>query len=319
MKRAFRALLPALLLPVCIFMTTSGASSQGDGPAAPSARDVAEAERAFARRSVEVGWREAFLEFFADDAVSYAPDPGNAKERLRKRPPTPRPQKIILDWWPVYADVSQSGDMGLSTGPSLGYENTPERKAVYNGYYFSVWKVQPDGKWKVAIDVGVETPPPPAADAASAPLRTAPPSVWKRKRDKAHPNAGRDASAAARRELLDLERKLAGRFADGQVAAAYGGLLGEDARLHRDGVLPVVGKAAIVSHLSEKARKLDWRPTAGDAAGAGDFGYTYGAYELTAKDAAVERGYYLHVWRRDAKGRWRLTADVMHPAPPEKK
>lgn len=322
MKRASRAPLPALLPALFILMTGAGVSSQSPGgkPAA-TARDVAEAERAFARRSVETGWREAFLEFFADDAVSYAPDPGNAKERLRKRPPTPQPQKIILDWWPVFADISQSGDMGISTGPSHGYENTPERKSVYHGYYFSVWKMQPDGTWKVAIDIGVETPTPPAADAAAAPLRTAPPSAWKRRHDKARPNdaAARPASAAALDELLDLERKLANRLAGVCAAPTYGGLLREDARLHRDGVLPLVGKPAIVSHFSSKARSLTWRPAAGDASAAGDLGYTYGAYELGATDATVEKGYYLHVWRRDDKGRWQLAADVMSRTPPEQK
>lgn len=313
MKRAFRALLPALLLPPLIFMKTNdGLSQVGPGLPPNTARDVAEAERAFARRSVETGWREAFLEFFADDAVSYAPEPGNAKERLLKRPPTPQPQKVVLHWWPVYADISRSGDMGLSTGPSVAYENTPERKVVYNGYYFSVWKVQPDGKWKVAIDVGVATPPPPAADAESAPLRTAP-----------APAAGWKWLVGDRKlvisALLDDERKASRKFEGGDVAKHYGALLREGARLHREGVLPLVGKTEIAAHLAGKARKLTWRPAAGDVSHRGDFAYTYGAYELTAKDASVERGYYLHVWRRDTMAPWRLAADVMHPAPPVQK
>jgi ketosteroid isomerase-like protein len=314
MKRAPRA--PSLLpLALLIFINaTAGLSQDGGGDkSAPSPHEVAEAERAFARRSVETGWREAFLEFFADDAVSYAPDPGNAKERLRKRPPTPQPQRVILNWWPVYADVSHSGDMGLSTGPSVGYENTPERKVVYNGYYFSVWKRQPDGAWKVAIDVGVRTPAPPAADAESAPLRTAPPPAARATGMVIEP-------ALVVFSLLGEERAASRRLAaGGDLGKAYGRLVGEGARLHREGVLPLVGKDAITAHLSEKARRLKWRPAAGKVSRAGDFAYTYGSYELTARDAAVERGYYLHVWRRDAPGRWRLTADVMHPAPPEKK
>ena len=312
MKRAFRSL-PSLLLALLMFMTTNdGLSQVGPGQPAQTARDVAEAERAFARRSVEIGWPEAFLEFFADDAVSYAPDPGNAKERLRKRPPTPQPQKVILDWWPVYADISRSGDMGLSTGPSVAYENTPERKEVYHGYYFSVWKKQPDGTWKVAIDVGVETPPPAAADSVRTQLRTAPPPEAESKAAAVEPRRALSA-------LLDHEREVSRKLAGGDVAKAYGGLISEGARLHRDQMLPLVGKTEIAAHLAGKARKLTWQPAAGDVSHRGDFAYTYGAYELTAKDATVERGYYLHVWRRDSKGRWRLAADVMHPAPPEKK
>lgn len=312
MKRAFRSL-PFLLLALLMFMTTNdGLSQVGPGQPHQTARDVAEAERAFARRSVETGWREAFLEFFADDAVSYAPDPGNAKERLLKRPPTPRPQKVILHWWPVYADISRSGDMGLSTGPSVAYENTPERKAVYHGYYFSVWKVRPDGTWKVAIDIGVETPPPAAADLESAPLRTAPAPATEWKWLVGDPKVVVSA-------LLDDERKASRKFAGGDVAKHYGGLLREGARLHRAGLLPLVGQTEIAAHLAGQARKLTWQPAAGDVSRRGDFAYTYGAYELTTKDATVERGYYLHVWRRDTMAPWRLAADVMSPAPPEKK
>lgn len=315
MKRASRALLPALLPALFILMTAGGVfpqSRDGRRPA-PTARDVAEAERAFARRSVEIGWREAFLEFFADDALTYAPDPGNAKERLRKRPPTPQPQKMILDWWPVFADISRSGDMGISTGPSHGYENTPERKSVYRGYYFSVWKRQPDGAWKVAIDVGVETPPPAPADAKSAPLRTRTPTAWKPRRD--------DDNAARRdlSEILAFEGEISRRLAAGKIAETYRRISDPEVRLYRDGMLPLEGRPAAARRLSETARGMSWRPAAGDISRASDLAYTYGAYELTAKDAGVERGYYLHVWRRDAKGRWRLTADVMSPAPPEKK
>lgn len=317
MKRARRALhaILLLLLPLSIFMTTNdGLSQVGPGlPPTTTARDVADDERAFARRSVEVGWREAFLEFFADDAVSYAPDPGHAKERLLKRPPTPRPQKVVLHWWPVYADISRSADMALTTGPSVAYENTPERKVVYNGYYFSVWKVQPDGKWKVAIDIGVETPSPAAADMESAPLRTAPAHAAGWKWLAGDPKAVVSA-------LLDDERKASRKFAGGNVAKHYGALLREEgARLHRAGVLPLVGKTEIAAHLAGKARKLTWQPAAGDVSHRGDFAYTYGAYELTTKDAGVERGHYLHVWRRDTMAPWRLAADVMSPAPPEKK
>ena len=301
---------PLLAFALLLSMTTTAMTQTKS--AGPDARGVAEAERAFARRSVEVGWREAFLEFFAEDAISYAPAPGNAKERLLKRPPTPQPQKVILDWWPVYADISQSGDMGLTTGPSLGYENTPERKAVFHGYYFSVWKKQRDGTWKVAIDVGVETPPPAASDSASSALLLGVPTAWKPKGAAA--DAGAELSA-----LLGFEREAAGKLAGGDVAKTYGALLRADARLHRNGILPLAGRAAIVAHLSDKSRKLNWLPAAGDISRAADFAYTYGAYELTAKDASVEKGYYLHVWRRHARGPWQLAADVMHPAPPEKK
>jgi ketosteroid isomerase-like protein len=324
MRRAMRrtppALAAALLLTIpnaatpptrAARQTTMTNDPTQNGRPAAEARDVAEAERAFARRSVEIGWREAFLEFFDDDAISYAPDPGNAKERLRKRPPTPQPQKVILDWRPTTAGISASGDLGFTTGPSLGYENTPEKKAVYHGYYFSIWRRKPDGSWRVALDVGTETPPNTVALDA-LPFSVTPPGGWNRTR------SAPDTAEELKR-LLALERRVSAGLARANPSETYGRTARADARLHHDGHAPHVGRAAVVSHLAGVARRLSWRPAGGGVSKAADFGYTYGAYELTKQDAAVERGHYAHLWLRDSDGRWQLVADVMSPAPPEKK
>ena len=61
---------------------------------------------------------------------------------------------------------------------------------------------------------------------------------------------------------------------------------------------------------------------AGEVSTAGDLGYTYGSYEFKSKAgdmATVEKGYYLHVWKRNENGELRLVADVTNPQPPEEK
>lgn len=96
---------------------------------------VVEAERSFARTSVQKGIRDSFLEFFADDGVNFTPAPGNGKEFYGKRPAGALP--MILDWTLVYADIAQSGEMGYTTGPYT-VTDKEKQKVVAQGYYFSV-------------------------------------------------------------------------------------------------------------------------------------------------------------------------------------
>jgi ketosteroid isomerase-like protein len=60
--------------------------------------------------------------------------------------------------------------------------------------------------------------------------------------------------------------------------------------------------------------RLTWKPTKGEILGHGDLGYTVGSWELRAVaaggQAAVTRGNYLTVWRKQADGAWRVSFDT---------
>jgi hypothetical protein len=78
---------------------------------------LVEAERAFARTSVQKGIRESFLEFFAEDGINFQPHPVKTREAILKRlAPATRPP-VVLNWEPAYADISRAGDLGYTTGP----------------------------------------------------------------------------------------------------------------------------------------------------------------------------------------------------------
>ncbi|MDQ3021818.1 MAG: nuclear transport factor 2 family protein [Bacteroidota bacterium] len=67
-----------------------------------------------------------------------------------------RPGTKSLTWEPVKADVAQSGELGYTWGNwKLAMKDT----TVY-GNYFTIWKRQNDGSWKMALDGGNGTPPP---------------------------------------------------------------------------------------------------------------------------------------------------------------
>lgn len=61
-----------------------------------------------------------------------------------------------ISWKPVKAEASASGDLGYT----WGYWKFVARDTTYHGVYFTAWKKQKDGSWKVALDGGNETPKP---------------------------------------------------------------------------------------------------------------------------------------------------------------
>src|SRR5688572_23439943 len=127
-------------------------------PHPPALEGMAEAERAFARRAQEVSIQQSFIEFFADDAVSFRSDrPASAQEELRQRPVQPRDPNQLFWWEPRYGDVAASGELGWLTGPArFGRKDDP--KTLRHGNYASIWKRQPDGRFKVVIDIGSDPP-----------------------------------------------------------------------------------------------------------------------------------------------------------------
>jgi ketosteroid isomerase-like protein len=234
--------------------------------------------------------------------------------------PTPRPVPYSLDWWPVFAGVSSAGDMGFTTGPSVGTDNTKPGSAPQYGYYFSVWKRQPDGSWKVALDVGTQAPGIADEPSARRNFGVMPAATWKPKRKEADPAKERAQEERERAALLKMEREHFAGDAAEDVVAGYGARLLREARLHRTGLVPFVGGDAILSHLYLRAARLSWQPAAADIADSGDLAYTYGSYELALRgEGEIERGHYAHVWQRDERGQWWLVADVMHAMPAEKK
>jgi len=310
MTRSIAIFLTLLAFTFVVFGQTGGYS--------PALVSLVEAERAFARTSVERGVRESFLAFFADDGINFQPHPTNTREAFLKRPAPTLPPPVTLNWEPIFADVSRAGDLGYTTGPYRLIDQSPEHRPIQHGYYFSIWKRQPDGAWKVAVDVGIETPAPDAAERALRFQSVRNPSPAKKMTSASvNPEAGRAA-------LLEADREFIRAASSRGVLKAFQAHLGDEARLHRNGIFPLTKKDAIRSFLAQKKFMPSGEPMQADVAQSNDLGYTYGRYELREDSApqhakATEKGYYVRVWKRDSSGRWKIALDTTHPLPPEEK
>jgi ketosteroid isomerase-like protein len=140
--------------------------------------------------------------------------------------------------------------------------------------------------------------------------------------------AGKQAVPAARfqQELLKADRDFCAMARKEGVAKAFLAFAADDVILMRDQQPPLVGKAALEAHYAKSpgGYTLTWNPEKAEAGSAGDLGYTFGRWELTARDAAGQEirqyGVYVTVWRRQADGRWKYVLDGGNETPaPEKR
>jgi ketosteroid isomerase-like protein len=102
----------------------------------------------------------AFITHFAEDGVEVVDGGGfDTKEAMRKQEPWP--EGTSLAWTPLKADMAASGDLGYTYGNFVLTSKNKEGKLVAShGKYTSIWKRQPDGQWKVVLDMGNSSPDP---------------------------------------------------------------------------------------------------------------------------------------------------------------
>jgi ketosteroid isomerase-like protein len=254
---------------------------------------LAASELAFAKRSVEQGMRAAFIEYFADDGINFAPDPGNTRARYRARPEAIEP--FILDWHPAIAAAARAGDLGFTTGPFTITGRAPAVREPAQGMFFSVWRRQSDGSWRVIVDGGAPTRAP-VPDAAFG--EDPQPLI----------SIAKAAGAAGQKTLFELEAQPL--FGEPAAANGYAALLADEARLVIGPTPPALGRDAIVALLAERQLKFRWETLAAGVSRSDDLGYSYGRLHLLAAREKTT-GHYVHVWMRDRGGHWRIVAELM--------
>lgn len=139
------------LTAVCLlFSLCSAAIAQAESTQS-LAQQVRDAETAFAATMAHRD-HTAFASFVAEDAVFFGKDAalrGKAAvvagwKSLYEGPQAP------FSWQPETVEVLASGTLAHSSGPVLD----PQGRRV--GTFNSIWRREPDGRWKVVFDKGCE-------------------------------------------------------------------------------------------------------------------------------------------------------------------
>lgn len=259
---------------------------------------MVETERAFAARALVVGWKDAFLEYFADDAIGFDEQQvGLAKDQIRRTPDPPADLRLL--WEPRYGDIASSGELGYLTGPVQNILPSRNNGRPRHSTYASIWKRQRDGSFKVVLDVGVDTPGPVPFPPGFT--RAAVPNRFTGDYDETTPPLG--AADGVLNSGLRTSQ-----------ARAYRGHLANGARLHRPDIMPLVGERAITRWLASQPSfaASDTRYT--ESSRSGDLGYTWGTYQVARRGATPpQEGFYVRVWIRERSGQWKVAVDVLQP------
>ena len=265
---------------------TAAAFAWASAPATAAPIDeVIAAERAFADETREVGFKRGFLAWVADDGFIFAPGPRPARPGLEALPDAAPPGPPLF-WWPEFAGVANSGDLGFTTGGAT----IPVR-------YFTVWQRQADGRWRWIYDGG----PPLAASMAQHQGEVV-------RLPAASAAAG--SAEAALRELEPIETELA-RRALTDAAAARQAWLAEEAIVAGSPITTRPGSADHAAELARQPARQTLRPLGATASRAGDMVFTWGSAEWQA-EGAVRGGHYVRIWQKREAG-WRLVADIVIP------
>lgn len=276
----------ALLLSACARVATLE-------PSADDAASLAAAETAFAAHSVKAGVRDAFLRYFAGDAIVFRPGPVNGREVYEKNPDPP----IVLDWRPAQVEVAASGDFGLSTGPWKITSKSDASKPPAYGQFVSIWKRAGAGPWRVSVDLGISHA---KSELWSAPLEAR--------------QLATGSSRQAQSGIVAAEAAFARIARDAGNRAAYAAHASEQVRIYREGYGPFLGREAAIASPAAAMTSASWTVDRTDVARSDDLGYAIGRYADAAAPNEA-RGHFLRVWRREG-GAWRLALDVTSEAAP---
>ncbi|WP_299818767.1 hypothetical protein [uncultured Pontibacter sp.] len=235
---------------------------------------LANAERDFSATSQAEGLHQAFVAYMADDGLVFAPAPTNGKKLHATAPPS----TALLTWYPAYADISSSLDWGFTTGPYQLKATPTDDKIVGAGFYLSVWRKQPDGQWKVAIDMG----------------NSFSPNLLK---TETYKPAAPGASSISKGTQENLLAK------DVQKVQPYDA----ETIIYRHEEYPHKYKNGTI----EPAASITYTNLGHELSPAEDMAYTYGSYTHNVGEKA-EKGHYLKVWKM-LDGQWKLAAHNLVP------
>jgi ketosteroid isomerase-like protein len=240
----------------------------------------------------------------ADDAILFKPTPVNGKEFFRARPANPGP---ILAWYPSYAELSGSNDLGWTTGP-WEYREAKGKEPAAWGHFATVWQRQLDGSFKVLIDEGTPARSRRRTPDVGAPAR--------------HPQAGRDVSlpefVGAQTSLLAADAAYSKLLVEQGMGAALAKYADDDVRLLREDRPELRGIAAAGKALEHEwdAGVAAWDTKAGAISKATDLAFTYGMAQLGEKAKEPDGRKVFRVWRKKPGADWKLALDVTNAVPP---
>jgi len=253
-------------------------------------------ERAFAAKAEATDVPTAFLAYLDSAGVIFNGE--GAVNGITEYSKAPKGGQDLLKWYPLIGHVSQEGDMGFTAGP-FQFLADRTQDAVGSGYFFSVWKKNAAGQFKVMLDGGVihsgpateafKRDPEPQNNTA---YRYIPP-VGKVKDENPQPWEAEDAFTAT-------AQKDAGK--------AYEQFLADEVVLLRsDRPFGKTKAEALATLAQQQIQTYQFTRSGQGISQAGDLAYCFGSARA-AKGGKNVGGFFTRVWQRRPEG-WKIVAE----------
>jgi hypothetical protein len=274
---------------VATTIALSGFAQKNDG----TTKSLVNTEKEFAASVAKNGTKDAYAHYAAADAITFAPNPVNAREHHAKSEDSKG-----LSWTPAYARVSKSGDWGFTTG---AYIHEAAEKTY--GDYLSIWKMV-NGKWQLALDLGTTH---------NKPLNKVTTKFIEPK-EFSKPQYTNDKDVATGRGIILTTEKTLETSLKSYGIAAFSGFLSDDARLLFPGREPIIGKDNMLAFYNSMVSKISFKTTKADKALGGDLAYTYGVATIDYKADLRESFHYVNIYERQPDHNWNLIVQIYTPA-----
>ena len=243
-----------------------------------------QAEKNFAAYSVANSTKEAFLKFLDSAGIIFDKGkPANGVMTWKKR----EKGTGILNWHPQFAEISESGDFGYTTGPWT-FQNSSNDTVVARGQYTTVWQINAKGEWKFLVDLGVSNTPPDLATEV-----------------KKIDVAKRSSSSAAKHDSPVIVENNFLAAVSTNKSKAYKKYLSSKSIINRNGYLPATNSADQKKLLDLTTSSIQYKLDGAGMSSGMDLGYTYGTTTINGKTDN-----YLRIWRWE-KNEWKIALEVL--------
>ena len=161
-------------LPVVPAAAAGPVAPQAAAPADDARSAMQDADRRLSR-AVQTRDLDAFTDMLAGDVIFVGETGPAALGRAAVRAEWDalfQPEGPSLSWEPVTAEVSDRGELGYIRGRFVHRLKDASGRAVeQSGEYLSIWRKDPDGRWRVVIDSTLPASPPGFVGTDPAPSR----------------------------------------------------------------------------------------------------------------------------------------------------
>lgn len=261
----------------------------------PTALDtLIQTENDFAKMAADVSMKQAFLQYLDSSGLVFEHAiPANGMEVYSKAPEN---KDMLLAWHPAVAAVSGDGTLGFTSGP-FQFSMTHTTAPFIYGNYFTVWKKDAQGQFKLKADGG------------TAYGKDAPPQAVGKLTDahtlysSAHTAPAHASFKKASEEFTTLVNK--------DVVKAYTTYLADTPYLLRARSLPAHDRNAALQ-LAIASPYSNASVTDQEVAGSNDLAFSYGQLLTRPENANTPvKTFFLRIWIYENNS-WKILAEVVN-------